>query len=1241
MFAIAVELFVEVESATHRLSEVMQRDTSYYHVPGWFDNVSALGASLLVEATGRLFRDYTPEQESKKTETTGNGMSDSTVEDADRDLEDVDSGLEDTDSSLEDADSSLEDGSSAASDDNSEYWDKKSLAAYESSKPDGRDRGNDEEHFRSKGQPLLSLEYLVTSLSVFDTSDSHDTIYALLAIARDTTPTASSKKLHVLDHTQSALERFTRRKQYTVEYGTQYVDVCKEFIHFCISQSLHTDPSRALDVICRPWATEQSKLPKRRTVWVKVDEGGGKTEERYVKEMPLPSWVPQLSGAPFGMDHRAGIGQRMGRKNADILVGLPDLSQQNYSAAETKKLDLKVYRFRKRVADEKLRYDHVDSRISTPNAKTSQNDRDGKAQDTEKDQDRDTDKDQGKDAEEDQHKDKENDQSKDKEKDQRKDSGEPAGPENNRRSDKEGKVIRLRHFSLYVRGFELDKIVHVQSPSQNGAIPKDWAAFAGWSDVKGSPPSKFWRTLVADRGRDGRNPPVYYARACKESFQRGGFLGGAVSTTDLINDVKSSVVAQFCRRVQAAIWNRALVKTQNGHLGLVSKDVRAGDRVCILYGCSVPVILRSNTTPKSEDDIAAEIQWEMKFLVSRMIEYWRKHRERVDAFCQKREEDKELFSKWKRGKEEEWKNDRQWQDSWKMEVQELKKIHEFNTWLREKGSGAEKTNTGEQTITAEEMQTWVDNWLKKKAEYKPSKEEDEKRKELEADKDWRERWRDDNATFEESSLDSFRAWLRTKGKFVGTEEEVEHMKEWQEYDIQLHEYNGQHEDDEFRKRMLKKVSQEAMENIFLWKRDKEWADEWFSDPINGKLSDAEAYNAWVAARSKDSTPENDIQGQNDSDSGQRRRSSQFIPKILEVWRASWQPTSIAGFTGHRPLAPTERLIDWQEFEIMLKYGKRWSSWKRKRDDYLKRERKKWDSQDAIKRRQEDRAQRATSHRKFSSIDTKSASGFQPAPKDPSNVGGSGEREKQPAPKGPSNMGGSGDGEGQSKPKDLSNVGGFGDHEGQPTPKDLQNVGDSGDSEGQHTPKDPQNVGDLSSERIADLSKLLGINVETELDADLTKRLNQGILQSTDGVIREAMSRRLQKFNDVLIELKKKEDKSEYTKCLGEAEDMVTNRLDVTTFEKRQAKCIDHPFELEWEREVRGKEHDKESNEEKILWKYVRRPRLGEEKKREYENNIRENYRKWIGLDIEWHYKMLGEAYIHGSKFPHADKMILY
>jgi hypothetical protein len=43
--------------------------------------------------------------------------------------------------------------------------------------------------------------------------------------------------------------------------------------------------------------------------------------------------------------------------------------------------------------------------------------------------------------------------------------------------------------------------------------------------------------------------------------------------------------------------------------------VREGDLVCILYGCSVPVILRQHG-PKKKEDMESEIQWELKFLAN-------------------------------------------------------------------------------------------------------------------------------------------------------------------------------------------------------------------------------------------------------------------------------------------------------------------------------------------------------------------------------------------------------------------------------------------------------------------------------------------------------------------------------------------------------------------------------------------------------------------------------------------------
>ncbi|KAF1942837.1 hypothetical protein EJ02DRAFT_157591 [Clathrospora elynae] len=67
------------------------------------------------------------------------------------------------------------------------------------------------------------------------------------------------------------------------------------------------------------------------------------------EDMSLPSWIPKLSNASYAMAHRPGLnGRKMSRINADPLVGLPSLTHRNYAAAETKGVDVKALKFRKR-----------------------------------------------------------------------------------------------------------------------------------------------------------------------------------------------------------------------------------------------------------------------------------------------------------------------------------------------------------------------------------------------------------------------------------------------------------------------------------------------------------------------------------------------------------------------------------------------------------------------------------------------------------------------------------------------------------------------------------------------------------------------------------------------------------------------------------------------------------------------------------------------------------------------------
>jgi hypothetical protein len=48
----------------------------------------------------------------------------------------------------------------------------------------------------------------------------------------------------------------------------------------------------------------------------------------------------------------------------------------------------------------------------------------------------------------------------------------------------------------------------------------------------------------------------------------------------------------FLLRVQSVVWGRMLFLTQEGRPGIGPGSCQVGDLVVVLYGCSVPVVLR-------------------------------------------------------------------------------------------------------------------------------------------------------------------------------------------------------------------------------------------------------------------------------------------------------------------------------------------------------------------------------------------------------------------------------------------------------------------------------------------------------------------------------------------------------------------------------------------------------------------------------------------------------------------------
>lgn len=161
----------------------------------------------------------------------------------------------------------------------------------------------------------------------------------------------------------------------------------------------------------------------------------------------------------------------------------------------------------------------------------------------------------------------------------------------------EGPKVR----SMYVEGFVIDSIKKKKPYAADGIILNEWLSAGGWTDMSALPPDEFWRTLVADRGPNSVNPPTFYPRACKAALNQS-VRGGHISTSTLVHNGKSTIVAKFLRRVQEVIWMRRLIITEHELLGLAPEMSKKRDLICILYGCSVPVVLRRSVDPLTDEE---------------------------------------------------------------------------------------------------------------------------------------------------------------------------------------------------------------------------------------------------------------------------------------------------------------------------------------------------------------------------------------------------------------------------------------------------------------------------------------------------------------------------------------------------------------------------------------------------------------------------------------------------------------
>ncbi|KAF4628030.1 hypothetical protein G7Y89_g10120 [Cudoniella acicularis] len=130
---------------------------------------------------------------------------------------------------------------------------------------------------------------------------------------------------------------------------------------------------------------------------------------------------------------------------------------------------------------------------------------------------------------------------------------------------------------LRVMGAIVDSVDAIAAPAWGGNMPTEWLEFCGMS--KDTVPEATWHTLVAG--------PM-------ETTLHEFSDASVVDVNRIQRDEPGSIKSEFWRRAQAVIWDRSLIKTKQGRLGMVPHHAEIGDCICILFGCSVPVLLRES-----------------------------------------------------------------------------------------------------------------------------------------------------------------------------------------------------------------------------------------------------------------------------------------------------------------------------------------------------------------------------------------------------------------------------------------------------------------------------------------------------------------------------------------------------------------------------------------------------------------------------------------------------------------------
>ena len=160
---------------------------------------------------------------------------------------------------------------------------------------------------------------------------------------------------------------------------------------------------------------------------------------------------------------------------------------------------------------------------------------------------------------------------------------------------------------LYVQGVDLGVIADLSARMADGIALQECLEMGGFplrrATAGQNVPDRLWRTLVAGVDSRGRPPTtttrLAFLNLAKQISEHRSIDPGELLTTKL-----DAYIRNFVARMEEVVWNRRIFKGRSWNssgavlsqdeelFGLAPQQARIGDKICLLYGCSVPVVLR-------------------------------------------------------------------------------------------------------------------------------------------------------------------------------------------------------------------------------------------------------------------------------------------------------------------------------------------------------------------------------------------------------------------------------------------------------------------------------------------------------------------------------------------------------------------------------------------------------------------------------------------------------------------------